>query len=94
MSQIQRGLQALRIALNERLPRIRRGCCTQNVLVGPISASSFSVRVDWDTGSFTQVFFASEIFSYNGPKGTRLKKTACRYADDIINGVLKARGVL
>lgn len=94
MSQVQRGMQELRRALINRTKRIQRGCCTQQVSFGPADSTSFSVMISWGSGSFTKTFFSADVFTYNGPRGLRLKKSACRCADEIVHDVLKARGVL
>jgi hypothetical protein len=94
MSQVQRGMQELRRALVKRTQRIQRGCCTQDVTFGPADSTSFTVTVNWGTGTLAKVFLASEVFTYSGPRGVRLKRGACRYADEIVSDVLKLRGVL
>ena len=89
--------QGLQQALVHRSDRIRRGCMSDSVVVGPVIEGRFVVTVRWTNrdgspGAHRITIAALSVFIVNGPLGAKLKKSPCRHADSIIQEVHKTRG--
>lgn len=93
MNQIQQGMQGLLTELKKREPKIKRVSYLTALKFSPIVDYRFSVTGYWvmNGGGEHTVSFAPEgVFDSSGK---RLKKTPCRFADDVIREILTARGI-
>jgi hypothetical protein len=88
--------QAFRLALNQRIPRITRGCMASAVSISRVKDDRFAVTIYWrdkggDTEKYIKEYVASALFVTNGTMGPKLKRPVCRLTDELIREVLRVR---
>lgn len=93
MTQLQRIMQGLLSELRKRETKIRRVAYLTAVKFSPVVDNRFSVTGYWiiNGGGEHTVRFSPEDTLI--PSGKSLKKTPCKFADDVIRGILNARGI-
>ncbi len=74
-----------------------RGCMASSVVVGPVKDGRFLITVTWSkkdgtTGSHDVEFRPGNVFVSNGLVGVKMRRPVCRFADEVIQQVIKVRG--
>lgn len=96
MVQALAPFQAFRTELQQRTPKILRGCMASSASFSPIKNGRFLVMVSWTNkdgteGSHKKEYSAGGIFITNGQLGVKLKRSVCRTAGELIQEVQKVR---
>jgi len=84
-------MQELRSTLSHRYKRITVGAGLKDLTFGPITDCSFTVTAAWGEHRWQKTYTPGNSL-IRQPGRYRLKQTPCRFADEIIAGVLKAKG--
>lgn len=98
MSQLQRAMQGFQSEFKRRADRVKRSAYLVELNFSPVESSKFTVTASWKNKdgqfeSFSKLYTPEAVFSYSGPRGTRLAKKACRVVDEFTREVLAKRGV-
>lgn len=86
-------MQALLSELKRREAKIKRVAYLTAVKFSPVTDNRFSVTGYWTLkggGEHSMEFTPEMVFL---PSGKHLKKTPCKFADDVIREILTARGI-
>jgi hypothetical protein len=90
--QVRQAMERLHRALFRRKKRIMDAALLTELSFGPVREQQFKVTAEWEGGEHTVTFNRGNSVVPNR-RNLAFRMTYCRFADRIIDEVLRARGV-